>query len=224
MLVRPAVPGNIGAAARAMKTMGHHELWLVAPDTGFPHREATRRAVEARDVLERATVVRSLAEALAGCQLSVAVSARRRHADWPVLSPPELADRVRSASGQVALVFGPESSGLTNEELYQCRLQTLIASNPDCPSLNLSHAVQIYAWQLASPFSAPAGERIERPTQAQLDHLLGQVETLLERLNFSPTSPDDPRLAAVIQRADLKLADWSLLEGVLQRALKRLPK
>ncbi|MEM6574183.1 MAG: RNA methyltransferase [Pseudomonadota bacterium] len=222
VLVRPSVPGNIGATARAMKTMGHHHLWLVSPDTEFPHREATRRAVEAADVLAQATVVDTLAEALAGCQLSVAVSARRRHADWPILSPGELRERVSSVEGELALVFGPESSGLSNEELYQCRLQTIIASNPRCPSLNLSHAVQIYAWELAGHFDHQPTDRVERPTQEQLDHLLGEVDKLLEALDFAPAGLEDPRLAAVLQRADLKLADWSLLEGVLRRALQRL--
>ncbi len=202
--------------------MGHHRLWLVSPDTEFPHREATRRAVEAADVLETATVVDTLAEALAGCQLSVAVSARRRHADWPILSPTELKDRLGRAEGEIALVFGPESSGLSNEELYQCRLQTIIASNPRCPSLNLSHAVQIYAWELAGDLNPAPADRVERPTQEQVDHLLGQVDKLLEKLDFAPAGLGDPRLAAVLQRADLKLADWSLLEGVLYRALQRL--
>ncbi|MFK7956625.1 MAG: RNA methyltransferase [Lysobacterales bacterium] len=224
VLARPAVAGNIGAAARAIKTMGHSELWLVAPQTPFPHRDAAVRAVEAIDVLNSAQVVDTLDEALVDCQLTVGISARQRQADWPLYSPPELAEVVADIRGPVALVFGTESSGLSNEELYQCRAQSLIASNPDCPSLNLSHAVQIYAWQLAQEVRPPSTGRTDRPTQQQLDHLQLQISRLIDRLDFAPASPDDPRLSAILNRADLKRADWSLLEGVIQRALDRLPE
>ncbi len=224
VLVKPMEPGNIGAAARAIKTMGHDQLWLVAPGCPFPHRDASVRAAEAVDLLNRAIVVDNLAEALADCQLSVGISARKRNADWPILSPPELADKVATVSGTVALVFGTESSGLSNEELFQCRLQSLISSNPQCPSLNLSHAVQIYAWQLAQFSQSASARRVERPNQQQMDHLQSQLEQLIQRLDFTPASPEDPRLSAVLHRADLKKADWSLLEGVIQRALERLPE
>ena len=136
-------PGNIGAAARAIKNMRLERLCLVTPQR-FPSAEATARASGADDLLAGAEVFGSLDEALYGCRLVVGTSARQRKVSWPVLSPRECAARLvrEAAAGEVALVFGRERSGLSNEELDRCNFLVHISTNPEYSSLNLGAAVQ----------------------------------------------------------------------------------
>src|SRR5437868_5592003 len=155
VLCRPSHPGNIGAAARAMKTMGFEDLALVEP-RHFPHADATALAAGALDVLERARVHATLEEALADCVLAAGFSARRRdlsHAPRSLrdAAPELVAD---AAGGRIALVFGNETSGLSNDELARCQRFVSIPANPAYPSLNLAAAVQLASHELATAAAA----------------------------------------------------------------------
>ena len=149
VLVETSHPGNIGAVARAMKTMGLADLWLVNPRY-FPHPEATALAAGAGDVVEHAHVVLSLAEALAPCQLIFGLTARTRTLEWPLLTPRAAATKVVSEGGamDVAFVFGREQSGLNNDELARCHYAVNIPANPVYSSLNIAAAVQIVCYEL----------------------------------------------------------------------------
>ena len=157
VLVSTSHPGNIGAAARAMKTMCLDRLCLVRP-ASFPSAEASARASGAADVLQRAAVVADLDEALDGCRFVVGASARQRALPWPLLGPRDCARRViaEAAHGEVAVVFGNEQSGLSNEELQRCHVLTQIPANPDYSSLNLAMAVQVLAYELRIAAEIPS--------------------------------------------------------------------
>ena len=149
VLVNTTHPGNIGAAARAMKNMGLSRLYLVAPKT-YPAERALWRAANAADVLRRAIVVDTLEQAVADCGLVIGASARERRIPWPLLTPRECGDRCygEAATHLVALVFGREDRGLTNDELHQCHYHVHIPANPDYSSLNLAAAVQVITYEL----------------------------------------------------------------------------
>ncbi|MFO8142096.1 MAG: TrmJ/YjtD family RNA methyltransferase, partial [Marinobacter sp.] len=153
VLVETSHSGNIGAVARAMKNMGLGNLWLVNP-ASFPDETSYARAAGASDVLDRAQVVNSLDEALADCILVMGTSARGRKVPWPVVAPPQAAVTASEASqqGPVAMVFGRENHGLSNEELQRCHYHIHIPSNPDYSSLNLSMAVQVISYELRMHF------------------------------------------------------------------------
>lgn len=189
VLSRPSHPGNIGAAARAMKTMGLTRLWLVAP-AAFPDPVADARSSGAGDVLAAAQVVERLEDALAGTVLAAAVTARRRELSLPRLTARaaavelvEWADR-----GEIALVFGNETSGLTNEEVALCAMPVTIPTNPDFSSLNLGAAVQLLSYELrmAALEPAPVFDGDPRPQPATHD----EVEGFLEHLERAVTERD----------------------------------
>ena len=224
VLVRPHYPANIGAAARAIKTMGCRQLWLVAPRR-FPDPEADRLATEAGDVLAEARVVESLDEAIRDCTLVIATSARPRSADWPELSLPDAARRLAAAAGPVALLFGPEPSGLTSEELYRAHYRTWIDTAADCSSLNLAQAVQVCAYELRratpGPVAAPAGD--PPATRGQLDHLYGEIRTAIIQLDFPRRDPDHlmRRFERIFNRAALSQREVKLLQGLFARVQQR---
>lgn len=149
VLINTSHPGNIGAVARAMKTMGLMDLWLVGP-LQFPHAKADEMASGATDVLAQATVVDTLDEAIADCALVVGTSARMRTVPWPLVSPRAAAEKVcaEASANQIAVIFGCEQSGLSNAELERCHLHVNIPANPDYSSLNLGAAVQVIAYEL----------------------------------------------------------------------------
>lgn len=149
VLVSTSHPGNIGSAARAMKTMGLSQLYLVAPHE-FPHPKALEMASGADDVLAGAVVVETLDEAIHDCALVVGASARMRTIPWPLLAPRAMAEKVRQQTADVhtAILFGREQSGLSNEELQRCNLHIQIPANPDYSSLNIAAAVQVIAYEL----------------------------------------------------------------------------
>ena len=156
VLTRTSHPGNIGAAARAMKTMGLSQLYLVTPAV-FPNSQADAMAASAGALLAQARVCATLAEALAGTTLALGVSARRRDIVADVLTPPEAATRLltEAQAGPVALVFGNETAGLSNEELALCPMPVMIPTNPDYSSLNLGAAVQVMCYELRLAAIAP---------------------------------------------------------------------
>ena len=149
ILVGTTHPGNIGAAARAMKNMGFSDLVLVKPQK-FPHADATARASGAEDILEAATVVDSLAEALRDCIYVAGASARSRTIGWPSMTPRECAQKMlaESHSGTVAAIFGAEQAGLTNEDIDCCHTLLTIPTEPGFSSLNLAMAVQVICYEL----------------------------------------------------------------------------
>ncbi len=149
VLVEPTHPGNIGATARAMKTMGLSDLALVAPKH-FPSEEATARASGADDVLGNAAVTATLPEAIGDCGYVIGASARLRGLKWPVIDPRSCAESIwrRLADNRVALVMGPEHSGLSNQDLGRCQEIVHIPTNPEFGSLNLAMAVQVLCYEL----------------------------------------------------------------------------
>ncbi|TXR53086.1 RNA methyltransferase [Reinekea thalattae] len=163
VLVKTWHPGNIGAVARAMKNMGLYQLYLVDP-VDFPSEEASNRSGKALDVLEQATVVTSLSEAIADCALVIGTSARDRSIKLPALSPEQCAQKSMTEQQQapVAIVFGRERTGLLNDEIQQCHFQVNIDTSPEYPVLNLSQAVQIICYEIFKVFQA------DKPNDSQL--------------------------------------------------------
>src|SRR5579862_2498200 len=131
VLVNTSHPGNIGSVARALKTMGLSELYLVAPQQ-FPHQKANEMAAGAKDLLSQAVVTETLDEAIADCALVIGASARVRTLPWPLLTPREMAEKVQQEppESEIAILFGQEQSGLTNEELQRCHFHMQIPANP----------------------------------------------------------------------------------------------
>lgn len=151
VLVNPSHAGNIGATARAMKNMGLHKLYLVEPKT-FPHIDATVRSAGAEDVLEQAKIVTSLSDAIADCHFVIGTSARLRDLPLTLVLPEEASKKVifyaKNPLNEIAIVFGRESSGLTNDELMQCNCHLHIPTNPSFSSLNLASAVQLITYEV----------------------------------------------------------------------------
>ena len=181
VLCQTSHPGNIGSTARAMKTMGLSDLRLVMPRK-FPHAEANTMAAGADEVLANATVCASLQEALIGCGLVIGITARKRQLSHAMLSAREAAAEAIAVAGnqQVALVFGTEMSGLSNEELDQCQLLATIPANPESSSLNLASAVQVLAYELWQTAASPAIDADRSAPLAGHDEVEGSaIPTLL---------------------------------------------
>jgi TrmH family RNA methyltransferase len=223
VLVETSHPGNIGAAARAMKTMSLDRLRLVSP-ARFPSAEASARATGAADVLHQARVCHSLAEAVAGCRFVVGASARQRSLRWPMLTARECGRRVVSeaGSGEVAVVFGREQSGLTNDELKLCNALVQIPTSPDFSSLNLAMAVQVIAYeiQVAAGGEARLKSPRENPlaTADEIENLFDHLERVLIGSGF--LNPDNPRhlmlrLRRLCARAEPDSNEVAILRGIL---------
>lgn len=224
VLVETSHPGNIGGAARAMKTMGLSRLVLVNPN-GFPGAEATARASGADDILARATVTDSLAAALAGCHVVIGTSARLRSLSWPQLNPRECGERIATASaeGEVALVFGREKSGLTNAELEQCRYLVHIPSNPEYQSLNLAAAVQVLSYEIATAFGyggqpREVGDAGGAPATAdEIEGMFAHIEQTLVGIGYlDPANPRHlmRRLRRLFNRVELSHEEVNILRGI----------
>jgi tRNA (cytidine32/uridine32-2'-O)-methyltransferase len=184
VLVRTSHPGNIGAAARAIRTMGFDRLALVTPHR-FPDPEATALAAGADDVLEQAGIHESVVDALAGSTFALGLSARRRGVTLPELSPREAAEQAVAAAArgeQVALVFGNERTGLENEELARCHAMVRIPSVDDFSSLNLSQAVQVTAYELRLAMLAGDGQTAPTPAAEDVPADAEQLERFFEHL------------------------------------------
>ena len=191
VLVEPTHPGNIGAVARAMKTMGLTRLHLVNPRCALD-AQAIARASGADDLLAAATVHPSLADALIGCRLVVGTSARLRHLDWPQLDPRACGERLatEAALGEVALILGRESSGLSNEELARCHYLAHIPTSPGFSSLNLAAAAQVFAYETftasrAGTQGTPQATEAEPAPAEELEGLHAHLAQALVDLGFS---------------------------------------
>ena len=197
VLVGTTHPGNIGAVARAMKNMGLNDLALVNPRY-FPHEDATARASGATDVLDAASVVSTLSEALTECVYVAGTSARSRAIAWPSMGPRDCAERMmlEGKKGKVAAVFGPEKTGLHNDDLDLCHTLLTIPTNPDFSSLNLAMAVQVLTYELrvASALDSGPGFESEAPpaTGDEMEHFYDHLEQVMIDLEF--LNPNNPRL------------------------------
>ncbi|KLD73802.1 RNA methyltransferase [Xanthomonas hyacinthi] len=232
VLVGTQHPGNIGAAARAMKTMGQARLVLVAPERALDE-DAYRRSAGAEDVLRQAPVLASLAEAVADCQLVLGCTARSRRVSLEELLPADGAQRLATAAAEqaeVALVFGRERTGLTNEELQLCHAAVHIPSDPAFSSLNLAAAVQVLAYELrlaqlrgegAAPAVPEPGFREAVASHAQLEGLFGQLADTLDDIDFHKgRAPDSAmrKLRRLFLRNALSEQEVRLLRGILSDA------
>ena len=224
VLTEPSHPGNIGAVARAMKNMGFSELYLVNPSQ-FPHVEATVRASGADDVLANAVVVDALSEALVGCAFVMATSARERRLEWPLYTAREGAAQIASrSSSNCAIVFGRESSGLTNAELALSHAQIHIPTNTAFSSLNLAAAVQVIVYELRmaliSDEAVPAltvSEDQVAPNEA-LEGLVQHLQSTMTSVKFlNPSQPRKlmHRLRRFFLRASPTTTEINILRGFL---------
>ncbi|AZE50913.1 tRNA (cytidine(32)/uridine(32)-2'-O)-methyltransferase [Pseudomonas chlororaphis] len=238
VLVNTSHPGNIGGAARAMKNMGLSRLVLVEPRI-FPSHEADARASGATDILENAQVVATLEDALAGCTLVFGTSARDRRIPWPLLDPRESGVKVVQEAGrgaEIALVFGREDSGLTNDELQRCHFHVHIPSDPEFSSLNLATAVQVLAYEVRMSWLAAEGQpsKVEKDevasprsdelaTMDELERFYEHLEQTLVAIDF--LDPEKPRhlmarLRRLYGRSSVSRAEMNILRGILTETQK----
>jgi tRNA/rRNA methyltransferase len=223
VLCQTSHPGNIGSAARAMKTMGLTQLYLVEPHS-FPDAHATALSTGAADLLENAVVTTTLAEALNGCAFAIGMSARKRNLSHELVSARSAAvTAVEIATTQpVALVFGTEMSGLSNAELDFCQMLAMIPANADYSSLNLAAAVQVMCYELRmaalqdTPLStSPA---TELATSDSVEGFYAHLETTLLHIGYlNPAAPKKlmERIRRIYARARLEKEEVNLLRGVL---------
>ncbi|HSD38792.1 MAG TPA: RNA methyltransferase [Rhodocyclaceae bacterium] len=223
VLTQPSHPGNIGAAARAMKTMGLSSLYMVRPKA-FPDAEAYSRASGATDVLDNAVVVETLAEALTGVTVAAALTSRRRELSLPMQwsrdAAQTLAGRV-GADETVALIFGNETFGLSNEDLALCQLPVMIPANPEYASLNLGAAVQLMCYELRMATQSLG----DAPSIAAALATVDEVEQLMQHIErattatgfFDPANPKRlmPRLRRMFGRIALERDEINILRGMI---------
>jgi TrmH family RNA methyltransferase len=232
ILVGTTHPGNIGAAARAMKNMGLDDLMLVRPRE-FPHEQASARASGSDDILQAVRVVGTLAEALSDCTYVAGASARSRTIGWPSMAPRACAERLleESRHGTVAAVFGPEKSGLTNEDLDLCHTLLTIPTVPGYSSLNLAMAVQVLSYELRmAEFDETENDYVPespRATGEDLENFYAHLETVLTRSGF--LIPESPRyllrrLRRLMIRAEPNQSEVNILRGVLSSLDPDAPK
>ncbi|MDY0250380.1 MAG: tRNA (cytosine(32)/uridine(32)-2'-O)-methyltransferase TrmJ [Pseudomonas sp.] len=240
VLVNTSHPGNIGGAARAMKNMGLKSLVLVDPEK-YPHRDAHARAAGADDVLTSARVVATLEEALQGCSVVLGTSARDRRIPWPLLDPREAADTCLQMwqadhEAEVAVVFGREYAGLTNEELQRCQYHIHIPSDPEFSSLNLATAVQVLSYELRMAWLKATQQPTHMPeveatgvlgstpaTHDSLELFYGHLQQTLIEIDF--LDPEKPRhlmarLRRIFARSQLKKSEVNILRGILTETQK----
>ncbi|MGY6028335.1 tRNA (cytosine(32)/uridine(32)-2'-O)-methyltransferase TrmJ [Phytobacter sp. AG2a] len=228
VLVETSHTGNMGSVARAMKTMGLTNLWLVNPLVK-PDSQAIALAAGASDVIGEAHIVDTLDEALAGCSLVVGTSARSRTLPWPMLDPREcgLKSVAEGKHAPVALVFGRERVGLTNDELQKCHYHVAIAANPEYSSLNLAMAVQVIAYEVRmawlatqeenSPLDAKE-EEAPYPLVDDLERFYGHLEkTLLSTGFIRENHPGQVmnKLRRLFTRARPESQELNIMRGML---------
>lgn len=244
VLVETSLPANIGSAARAMKTMGLSHLRLVAPKQPLDE-QAEALAAGAKDVLENAHIFDTFDEAIADCQLVIGTSARLRHLQASLIEPRtcgELAVK-RAAQGKVAIVFGRERVGLTNEELLKCHYHLNVPTNPEYGSLNLAMAVQLAAYEVRMAYLAqlstqqanqqaventqsfaenrPLAEA-DYPTAEALEHFYQHTERLYKALGFIRNDAVMLKLRRLYQRAELETNELNLLRGMLTAVERKI--
>jgi len=227
VLVETSHPGNIGAAARAMKNMGLTQLVLVNPHQ-FPQAEATTRAASADDILQQAHCVNSLAAAIQGCHVVIGTSARSRAVDCVTLNPRAVGELVHSTdqNQQIALLFGRERTGLTNQELEYCHYRLNIPANPAYSSLNIAQAVQVVCYELrmAANLDVSASKPRALASAETMAQFYQHLETTLIELEF--LKPENPgllmrKLRQLFNRAGLDQKECNMLRGIWSAAQGR---
>lgn len=233
ILVNTSHPGNMGSTARAMKTMGLAELYLVAPLQQPNHPKAKEMAVDAADILDNAVVVKTLDEAISDCTLVIGTSARMRTIPWPLLTPREMAEKVKqeAPNSQTAILFGQEQSGLTNEELQRCHLHIQIPTNPQYSSLNLAAAVQVIAYELRmaslnyAPYPDDWDYRIA--TADEMEKFFMHLQEVLVEIDFLKMNAPRKlmtRLRRLFYRARPDVMEMNMLRGMLAAVQDALQK
>jgi tRNA/rRNA methyltransferase len=226
VLCRTSHPGNIGAAARAMKTMGLTDLRLVAPER-FPDKEADWMATHAVDVLRNATIHPDLHAAIHDCSMAFALSARPREWSPDTLDVRSAARRAVALGDRVAFVFGSESAGLTNEEMFACQALVHIPANPEASSLNVAQAVQVVAYEtwVASGATVPQFRKEKLATVEDLEGLYAHLHDASVRSGFhvpETGSKLPERLRRLFSRVpELTREEVNILRGLLKALLKR---
>jgi tRNA (cytidine32/uridine32-2'-O)-methyltransferase len=230
VLVEPSLSGNVGAVARAMKTMGLARLELVAPRQEID-AEALARACGADDLLQRAGHHADLPSAIADCRLVIGTSARRRTLDWPTLIPRACAELLltEASVGEVALLLGRESSGLSNDELARCQYLVHIPTNPDFSSLNLAAAAQVFAYEIRQRWLETPGEPAPEPvrdlaTAEELEGLHTHLAAALFDIGFGDPEHSKKlmlRLRQLFNRARPDRVEINILRGILSAAQGR---
>lgn len=234
VLVETSHTGNIGSAARAMKTMGLNNLWLVDPLVK-PDSQAIALAAGASDIIGNASIVDSLDEAISGCNLVIGTSARSRSLPWPMLEPRSCGEKIAqdALNAPVALVFGRERVGLTNEELQKCHYHVSIPANPNYSSLNLAMAVQVLAYEIRVAWLAMAQkEQLEYPEVVypltdDLERFYQHLEQVLYQTGFIRASNPGQimgRLRRLFTRARPESQELNILRGILSSIDKDLHK
>ena len=236
ILVGTSHPGNVGAAARAIKTMGFSRLVLVKPRFGdvLKQEEAIAFASGAQDILENALIVETLEEALEDCHFAAALSARLREFSPPIFTPRQCADNIFTGEhANCALVFGSERYGLSNEDVEQCHALINIPANPDYSSLNLAQAIQILAYEcrmaILDKENLPTrdehiGFHGEPASVDQINRMFIHLETALTTIGFlNPDNPKKlmPRLRRLFSRSSLETEEVNILRGIARQIEKQ---
>ena len=235
VLVGTPHPGNIGAAARAIKTMGFRNLNLVSPKE-FPSDEAIYRSKAAKDILERASTYETLLESVKECEMVIGTSARNRKVPWPVLNPKEASKEINLAvkdNSKVAIVFGREDRGLTNEELGLCNLHLHIPTNEDYTSLNLAQAVQIVTYEIRMNFLESENLKNDQEWDVQLasaeqtEKLIEHMDELMKEVEFYDTENPRKLLMRVrrfFKRSGIDVMETNIFRGLFSTIQKKLNK
>lgn len=250
VLVNTTHMGNVGGVARAMKNMGLQHLYIVQPQGEISDQQAIARASGAADILKNTVICESLQQAVEDCGLVVGTSARSRHIPWPLTNPRECAAKVSQVAAhdnKIAIVFGRESSGLTNEELHLCTMHVHIPTNEDFSSLNIAAAVQVLAYEMRLAWldqqkaeennSSQEGEPdqvvktnwgvdwdYELANHQDLERFFVHLETTLVDIDFlDPNTPKQlmTRLRRLFQRTGLDKIELNILRGILQSVQKK---
>lgn len=235
VLVETTHPGNIGSTARALKTMNCSNLYLVNPKE-FPNEKADALAVHAKDILDNAKVCSSLLEAVQDCSYVVATTARARSLDWNITSSQDYAIKLleKLKSENIAIVFGREKSGLTNEEMQLCDLHVYIPANEEYSSLNLASAIQILAYELNIKARdmlkhkdiSPQNKTEKLATKAEVSGLLDHTNEALASLKI--TSEAEPklkllsRIKRIYTKASLLSSEVDILRGIFAAVIKKI--
>jgi tRNA (cytidine32/uridine32-2'-O)-methyltransferase len=228
VLVETSHPGNIGATARAMKTMGLNRLCLVAPKI-FPHPDATALSSGAEDVLINACIYPSLSEAIADCHYVYGTTARPRDLTWPMFSPSDMVLEIKQQiPAKIAIVFGRERTGLTNDELWLCQAGVMIPTSSAYRSLNLSQAVQIIAYELFKQLGDldVLSGHIDEPlvNQAAMAHFYKHLEEVMLGIEFMQADEPKrliPKLKRLFNRMPIYTSEMNILRGILTQIMRK---